>query len=525
VCKIRVHGSNNFVLTTDPDGRHWVRNWSRNCRVGICLDPKPSNGIDQRSDYEFLHVFQASDVLSDMVAADARTFFVYDPTTGLWSEHVRETVAYRLRDRVDRGHVEDLTPRERAYLLSNKGMSNVLASIWSALLDTDLLSRFDRVQEGRVPFENGMYVVGEGFRPFVKEDYVTTTIGYPYEDEDAVRDDMRFLESEFFPRMFPYENEREFFLTLMGYALLGDGALKHFVVLTDARDGYNGKTTVMRLQERTFGGLAAKTQNQFLYPARNTDPNAANPTNLHYKGKRLAFFEEPDEGKSLSCSWLKMLTGGDVDLSARANFSNEIQSFPFRAFIVIAANEGGLPFINSSDAAFVRRMIVVPMRPKFVKHLEDIGTEEFTHLQDTTIGDRLKRCRMANFHVIARAYERVYNQSPITAGLGPEPPGFVAAKQLVLDSNDPITDMAETFATDCLDITDNTNHKVAKGDLSDAFRRWAQSRKALFPCERVPAKRKLEKLMDVAMSKRARRLDKTKTHYVGVVVRDTSPSN
>lgn len=496
-CGVRIHESNNFIVTIDARGRHWVRNWSRNCRA-ICVDPM--RGVeatyDLRPDFEFGHVLMAHGVDRDIIRLDDNNYLVFDDARGLWEQANRNGAAHVMRKAVDMGRVGELTEKERRYILGNKGGLNVISAVSGMLVQrNDLVDKFDRIPVGHVPFKNGMYVLGHGFRPFRREDLVTAVVDYEYHDTPDP-DDMRYLLEEFYPKVFPVPEEREFFLALMGYAMLGDATRKNFVVMTDVRDGYNGKSTVMRLQERTFGDLAARTQNSFLYcPAHAPEANAPNPTNLHYRGKRLAFFEEPDNTKAVNVAWIKQLTGGEVTLAARANFSNAIQHFDFRAFIVIAANEGGLPRIDATDKAFLQRLIVIPMRARFVADAEEADDGTFTYAQDPAVRDRLYKCALANFHIVARAYASTVAMC--------EPRGFVEAKQRVVCASDPTVEFASTFVDECLDLGGSAG--IPGHVVLARFEGWAAANRHLFPDDRLPRKRKLEKSLETVMAARGKR--------------------
>jgi phage/plasmid-associated DNA primase len=133
--------------------------------------------------------------------------------------------------------------------------------------------------------------------------------------------------SRFLEVVLPELEEREFVLRVMGRALFGDGRDKHFLVLTDDRDGSNGKTTLMRAFEKVFGRFAAPTQRDFLYQSSHADAKSQDSNLLSYHGARLAYFDEPDTDRKLDVRRLKDLTSGDSRQSARGCHQGDVQSF------------------------------------------------------------------------------------------------------------------------------------------------------------------------------------------------------
>ena len=327
--------------------------------------PEPQ-GDERLEDWHIAVVMEGAGFFADIKCVNLQELYRFCPDTGFWGVRDKDFIAGKMRKwAAESQEARDLlNAKTIKYLLSNKGALSVLQAFSSELMEFDFPQTLDNLPPGHIPFDNGMYVLGTGFRPFTRADRVTRGIGYDYRPREQVPSEHFEVLERFYREVFPVEAERTYFWRMMGHALLGANAEKAFLVMTDVRDGYNAKTTVMRLQEHTFGNLAARTQNSFLYPARHTDPNAANPTMLQYAGKKLAFFEEPNQNQQLDIGKIKELTGGDARACARRNFSNVVEDFEFRAFIVVAANENGLPHVNSCDGAFLARMNVLPMRAK-----------------------------------------------------------------------------------------------------------------------------------------------------------------
>ncbi|KXZ41248.1 hypothetical protein GPECTOR_607g686 [Gonium pectorale] len=161
---------------------------------------------------------------------------------------------------------------------------------------------------------------------------------------------LRFLKT-----LFPVAEERWLVLGYFASLLTGHRYAKKFLVLMDKRCGNNGKSSLLALMELFFGGDGA-------YSCRST--------------KFVSASEELKKHMILDDALLKQLTGGSgILVSGRRFHSNERYSFLWQAGIVLVFNEGDCPQFDPADTAFMERMMVAPMRSKFV------GRDEFRRLQ------------------------------------------------------------------------------------------------------------------------------------------------
>ena len=210
-----------------------------------------------------------------------------------------------------------------------------------------------------------------------------------------------------YEQVFPLPEEREVFLRLAGYALWGRRPHKLFAVLTDQRKGNNGKSTVLRLLEKTLGGLALANQSKFLYVGANEGANSHSSGDLSFKGKRLGVFDETNRKRQLDVEKIKRCTGGGLTLSVRAANAAEVVEFEWTALLVIGCNQGNLPRFPADDA-LASRMVVIPARAKFVDDPAPLRAagEEHVFRKDTGLADRLADLRCANLHALLDALAR-----------------------------------------------------------------------------------------------------------------------
>ena len=105
------------------------------------------------------------------------------------------------------------------------------------------------------------------------------------------------------------------------------------------------------------------------------------------RAKRLVVAEELKHHMMLDEAMLKRLSGGEgVKIQGRHCGSAEHFGFTWQAGIVLVFNEGDVPRVDAGDAAFVERMLVVPMRSKFVKEGNvTINEDDHIYARDQSI--------------------------------------------------------------------------------------------------------------------------------------------
>jgi phage/plasmid-associated DNA primase len=377
-----------------------------------------------------------------IVCTGAREFYLYDPASGLWRASDAMFAAHRIRDvaKATPAFWAALSEADRRYVDGEKGCAALLDAICDrpVILDRNFKARLDRPEPGCIPFDNGVYdVATAAFRPLARADYVSTTIGYEYALAAAdAREQAAFI-ADFYAMVFPVEEEREYFLRSVGCALFSSEPEKSFMVLTDERDGSNGKTTLMRAVEAVFGRYTAPAERSFLYEDSSNSANGHAANLLAYAGKRLAFFDEPEPNRRFAMRKIKELASGDARIRGREFGSAGVVDLPWQTFMVIACNESNFPALDASDAPMINRLKAVKMRSLFVapERIERYAGEGHVFpLAADGFKQRLKvDCRAAHFHLIADAYRRVLRDG----GIGTEPACVGEMVEKILQSSDP----------------------------------------------------------------------------------------
>ena len=301
-----------------------------------------------------------------------------------------------------------------------------------------------------------------------------TSVGYAFQSAADVDPDMQALIARFYEQVFPVAEEREYFQRVVAHALFGGEPAKAFLVLTDERDGSNGKTTLMRTVEAVFGRYTSAAPRDFLYSNRNAQPEGHSATTLSFAGKRLAFFDEPDADKKLDARKIKDLTSGDARIRGRVFNSAEVVDLEWAALIVIACNQSNFPRMDASDRPMIKRLKALKMRSLFVAKNalaqmteaasgaasagagpseapdapspEDEPPDHVFEMEGDGFKVRLKDgARLAHLHLLAAAYRRTL----AAGGFGPEP---ACVKEMV----DKLTAESDPLFASILEFVDRT---------------------------------------------------------------------
>ena len=108
---------------------------------------------------------------------------------------------------------------------------------------------------------------------------------------------------------------------------------------------------------------------------------------------------------------------------------------------MIACNKGCLPQIDSSDTAFLNRMIAVPMRAKF-NNGEAASGVPHSFPMDMHVQEKLAEARMAVMHVFIAAHRRYVDGGE---QFGDLPAGCLELRSAVVNDSDPRLEAINLF--------------------------------------------------------------------------------
>ena len=377
--------------------------------------------------------------------------FCFDQASCLWTretnvDHVSNHMLVAMKAVGGGAFFHGLSDAERKYVGSVRGGMAVLRRSLNALRDARFESQLDANMR-ILPFDNGLYDLdARAFRRMRWDDYVSTTIGYSYSETPDVADVE--LVDRFFEQVFPVEEERELVMRMAGSTLGGAPVNKRFLVLQDHRGGDNGKSMVLQAFLAALGRFSLANQNQFLSVASRPDPNGHQANTLAYKGKRLAVFDETDPSVRFDLAKMKAITGGSTTIAVRGANEATVTEFRWTAFLMIACNKGCLPSIDSSDAAFLNRMVTVPMRSKFNDAAAAAGTP-LSFPMDNNLQEKLRNARQAIVQVLIRAYGRYEDAG---RSFGELPTSCLELRASIVSDSDPRVELVNTVIDRVVDF-------------------------------------------------------------------------
>ena len=189
---------------------------------------------------------------------------------------------------------------------------------------------------------------------------------------------------EMMGQIYPVPAERAMFQLYGGYCLLGHHPEKKLLLLTDARGGWNAKSTVVGALAAVLGDeYSLKGSNAFLYKAdlNSETANSHSAGLLAHRGKRMGYWEELDEKRRLDTQLIKDYNGCCPTATGRGVHGKRVELFEWITKMVLCFNEHGMPDFDFTDEAVVSRLLVLSHRSRFCE--TDRQYEEEKHKPHT----------------------------------------------------------------------------------------------------------------------------------------------
>ncbi|MGL5962531.1 MAG: PriCT-2 domain-containing protein [Cetobacterium sp.] len=310
--------------------------------------------------------------------------FVCSSINGLWRKEHNGKVEKMIASRIKK-HVGGLTELELKFIETHSNIQSLRKMFVKEIIDDDFENKIDEnleifaTQQGVFDFES------KTLRPALPQDFALTNCGWKYSKEDSERfmDDVK----EFFRKLFPIEEERMVVVTFISSLLHGHRLDKKFLILTDKRNGNNGKSTLLTML-RTFFGDYLKGSTKFICRGAFDKDKDSHDAGLEpLKGKRVMLADELKKNMKLDEGLIKNLTGGEYEVEGRRIGKADQFKFTWQAGIIMVFNEGDCPKFDSTDNAFMNRIIVGPMRSKFMDCEKD-NDLTYTYKIDETVNSK-----------------------------------------------------------------------------------------------------------------------------------------
>ncbi|GIY56559.1 ATPase [Caerostris extrusa] len=168
-----------------------------------------------------------------------------------------------------------------------------------------------------------------------------------------------------------------------------------------------------------------------------------------FKGIRFLIVDELKKDQTLNSGFLKRVAGGRSSVDGRNMYSSKIFKFSWQAGIVLIMNEGDFPKFDSSDEAFMKRMVVCPFRSKFV----DAGNDSsYTFVQDLNICEKFNSWRSS---VLDLFWEYKYKDVTV-------PPEMLSWRETICIGNN----LVEEWLNNSMTVTRDDNDRMTLHELS-----------------------------------------------------------
>eukprot|EP00798_Chlamydomonas_sp_ICE-L_P032619 gene32619-biopygen11991 len=393
-----------------------------------------------------------------------------DPATNRWSNYsnmrIINVIATEFKSKFPAEKNNKTNEKLRWFVDTVRGRSAFLQSVASLVLDETFADNLD-INPDLFAVNNGVFdslsrdtVV---FRKVEMTDNISRCAKWDYQGEDnnhlqRCKEDL----DDFLRKVMPVDEERDVVLTYFAGLLSGRRKDKKFLAFTDKTSGDIGKSTVLALFGSFFDEYGSFDETKLLTKgsfARSRDDHDAGLKSM--KGVRLLVSEEMKPGISLDEAFIKRIAGGEgVRIKGRSCGTGNSSDFMWQAGVVLVFNEGDCPKFDGGDSAFVKRMVVVPMRSNFVLHPE--REHEFERRDD--LADILPTWRSALAQLLIEHFRRpgrssIFNNLPVS---------MTEWKSGIADSANPLTEWLE----EVVDVTGSSSDAVWIGDLKG---RWNKS--------------------------------------------------
>lgn len=383
----------------------------------------------------------------DAKVGNCNGLYVCDAATNVWAQRhnveIEESLVAMFAD-------VDMSAADRRHVESRRGGNDMIHKLAGKVVDNSKLD----ANPDLFAVDNGVFDMarvggdangceGGRFRPIAPTDWVGTTAGWSYDPEMA-KEHRADVES-FLSQVLPVPEEREAVLSYFAGLLSGRRIVRKFMVFTDRRAGANGKSTLAYLMTSFFGAYAKSSTKFVCSGSLERDRDSHGGGTEPFRGKRLVVSEELKHSMTLDVALLKKLTGGtSACVEDRRIGVGECFKFEWQAGFLLIFNEGDCPAFDAADAAFLERMIVAPMRSKFVdtEAMPDGGVStDNTFIADPLLASKFPYWMPALADILL---ERFAIGTPIVV-----PPSMKEWKSSISSCDNPVADWVDR----CLVVT------------------------------------------------------------------------
>lgn len=249
-------------------------------------------------------------------------------------------------------------------------LNNIAKSLFDLYFDEKLILLFEQ-KDNLIAFKNCVFDTKTWkFISGNPNHYILNRIEHDIVDWETVDEENKYFVYDFFEKIFPDKDLREYSIKNMARILTGQNTFKQFQFWTGS--GNNGKSVCISLTEYIFGRMSMKVPKSMVTGAPHKQ-GSTNPELYRLKDARIAIIDEVTKNDYLDPGQIKGLTGNDKlygrDLYQR---SKEIKEITPMFFPILITNE--IPIIKHPDDATWARIRLIKFESIFTSNVEDYLT-------------------------------------------------------------------------------------------------------------------------------------------------------
>lgn len=349
----------------------------------------------------------------------------------------------------------DMQAHMRLYAnLDTSAYRNGLKDAYRKLLkDNKFAEKLDN-QPYKIAFENGIYdIKTQEFRKGINPtDLLTNVLPYNYEKERNKEHEEWLLEE--FKKICNYnETHRDYYFSVLGYALCGDAKRYQHVYCLVGQTASNGKSTIFSILTQCFPVYVASCNSDMI------DVNFANKRHKHlvnFKGKRIVWMEEI--AANCKCDMRLMKTIGDGDTLTNEVMFGTTENIKNNAKMFMLTNHT-IQF-DKDDNGGERRYKHIQLDSQFPEDCKENDYDAKVFKRDDKFKEKVEQIKMSLFHILMDYAHKVYIE-----GLPDEPKEFIEEKKETMSLN---RSKLKQWIHDNIDFTDDDTW-CSKKSIKEAY--------------------------------------------------------
>lgn len=273
---------------------------------------------------------------------------------------------------------------------------NNVNSMWALMYKDESFEDLIDSNPYLIGFNNGVYdLKNMTFRQQQKEDYVTMTVGYNYDNNgNNKRQDV----INFFETIIPNADNRKFLLKTLASCLVGINKEERLSIFTGSTR--NSKGVLTEIMKKTLGEYVGTTSGAFIQGDR-PDSGSPQPDLLNFRKKRVVILNEIDEKRSLNTQFVKNLVGNDT-INCRALYSNRNIEFKAQFKMILNCNER--PPLDSNKIDIWSKIYLLIFPITFVDTEKEIINDTYK-LKDNNLKEKIQEWNVDMMNLLIEYYQ------------------------------------------------------------------------------------------------------------------------